>query len=161
MAYKSTEAKGRSIAEPGPFRFRGLGVVLCWGRSRAASTVVAMHEIGSRKRSQPAPPHVIFEALTQPNRDPQRPWLLLLDDEVPPKVLKTRHPDAVVWSSLWKKRPDAVIRFDLLRAKDGYGTDLRWTLEVEEPVPDDALVGHMRKRLNELINANLRYSFGQ
>ena len=120
-----------------------------------------MHEIGSRKRNQPAPSHIIFEALTQPNRDPQRPWLLLLDDEVPPKVLRTRHPDMVVWSSLWTKRPDAVIRFDLPGDKSGCGTDMSWTLEVVEPVPDHRLVGHMRKRLNELINANLRYSFGQ
>lgn len=120
-----------------------------------------MHEIGSRQRNQPAPPHILFEALTQPNRDPQRPWLMLLDDEVAPKVLKTTYPDTVVWSSLWKKRPDAVIRFDLPRDESGHGTDLRWTLEVEEPLPDDGLIGHMRKRLNELINANLRYSFGQ
>ncbi len=41
------------------------------------------------------------------------------------------------------------------------GTDLRWTLYVDEPVPDQSLTGHMRKRLNELINANLRYSYGQ
>lgn len=119
-----------------------------------------MHEIGSRKRNQPAPPNIIVEALTQPNRDPTRQWLLLLDDEVPPKVLEVQ-PDAVVWTSLWNKRPDAVIRFDLPRDEGGYGTDLRWTLEVDEPVPDGALVGHMCKRLNELINANLRYSFGQ
>jgi len=120
-----------------------------------------MHEIGSRKRNQPAPPHVIFEALTQPNRDPQRRWLILLEDEVAPKVVRATHPDTVVWSSLWQKRPDAVIRFELPKDEGGYGTDLRWTLEVEEPVPDDALVGHMRKRLNELVNANLRFTFGQ
>jgi hypothetical protein len=27
--------------------------------------------------------------------------------------------------------------------------------------PGDALTGHLRKRLNQLINANLRYTFGQ
>jgi hypothetical protein len=58
-------------------------------------------------------------------------------------------------------RPDAVIRFDLPRDGAGFGTDLQWTLQVDEPVPDDALLGHMRKRLNELVNANLRYTFGQ
>jgi hypothetical protein len=126
-----------------------------------SSTVLAVHEIGSRKRNQPAPPHIIFEAITAPNSDPQRPWLILRDDEVAPRVLRTRHPDMVVWSSLWTKRPDAVIRFNLPRDRGGYGTDLRWTLEVEEPVPDEGLVGQMRKRLNELINANLRFSFGQ
>lgn len=120
-----------------------------------------MREIGSRKRNQPAPPHIIFEALTQPNRDRRRPWLILLADEVEPKLLKATHPDTVVWSSLWKRRPDAVIHFDLLQDKGGQGTDLRWRLEVEEPLPDDGMIGHMRTRLNELINANLRYSFGQ
>jgi hypothetical protein len=63
-----------------------------------------MLEAGSRKRNQPAPPHIMFEALTQFDRDPARPWLEL---------------------------------------------------------PDAALVGHMRKRLNQLINANLRFTFGQ
>lgn len=120
-----------------------------------------MQEVGSRKRNQPAPPHVIFEALTHPDRDPQRPWLLLLDGEVAPEVLEKSEPDSVVWSSIWIERPDAVIRFDLPRDEGGYGTDLRWSLQVEEPVPDVALLGRMRKRLNELINADLRYSFGQ
>lgn len=58
------------------------------------------------------------------------------------------------------RRPDAVIRFDL--SNDGFsGTSLRWTVFVDEPAPDSALVGHMRKRMNELINANLRYTYGQ
>ena len=43
-----------------------------------------MIEIGGRQRTQPAPPAAIFEALTQPNRDPSRPWLLLDEDERPP-----------------------------------------------------------------------------
>jgi hypothetical protein len=117
-------------------------------------------EAGSRQRSQPAPPHVVFEALTDPGRSPARPWLSLLDDEQPPQLIDAGKPDLVVWSSLWKKRPDARIRFDL--ASDGAaGTRLRWTLLVEEPLPDPSLLGHLRKRLNELINANLRYTFGQ
>jgi len=32
-------------------------------------------------------------------------------------------------------------------------------LLVENPIPSDALLGHMRKRLNQLINANLRHTF--
>ena len=40
-------------------------------------------------------------------------------------------------------------------------TVLRADLRVDEPVPDDALIGHLRRRLNQLINANLRYTFGQ
>jgi hypothetical protein len=62
---------------------------------------------------------------------------------------------------LWTKRPDAIVRFDLPADSSGYGTDPRWTLLVDEAMPDAALVGHMRKRLNQLVNANLRYTFGQ
>lgn len=118
-------------------------------------------EVGSRRRNQPAPPHVVHEALTRPDRDPARPWLLLLADERPPDVVEARAPDLVVWSSLWTRRPDARIRFELPPDASGYGTDLRWVLVVGEPVPDASLLGHMRRRLNELVNANLRYTFGQ
>jgi hypothetical protein len=71
------------------------------------------------------------------------------------------HPSLVVRSSLWLKRPDARIRFDVLPDDTGQGTDLRWTLLVEEPEPDTPLLGHLRKRVNLLINANLRFTFGQ
>ncbi|TQC46468.1 hypothetical protein EEB14_25975 [Rhodococcus sp. WS4] len=119
-----------------------------------------MLEVGTRARTQPAPPHIIFEALTYPHRDPTRPWLILLDDEIEPTVIETRSPDLVVWSSIWTTRPDARLRFDL--PGDGRaGTDLRWTLLVDEPEPDPSLLGHLRKRMNQLINARLRYSFGQ
>jgi hypothetical protein len=110
-------------------------------------------------RNQPAPPHVVFEALTQSDRDPSRPWLELLDDEQPPRVVRIEAQSRVTWSSLWLKQPDAIVEFELVPG-DG-GTDLRWTLLVAEPRPDDARVGHLRKRLKELINANLRYTFGQ
>ncbi len=116
-----------------------------------------MVEAGSRRRSQPAPPHIIYEALTQPECAGGRTWLHLLDDEVRPRIVESDEPGLVVWSSIWLKRPDAVIRFDL--PSGGSGTDLRWTLLVDEPLPVDAMLGHMRKRLNQLINADLRYSF--
>lgn len=119
-----------------------------------------MIELGSRRRNQPAPPHVVFEALTHPNRDPARPWLLILDDEQEPSILAATEPSLVVWSSLWWHRPAIRVRFDL-DADGGSGTDLRWVLEGEPPEPDASAVGHMRKRINELINANLRYTFGQ
>lgn len=111
-------------------------------------------------RNQPAPPHVIFEALTEPNRDPARPWLLLLDDEQRPQTTHARWPTLVVWSSIWTKRPDAVVRFDLPSDGSG-GTQLRWTLLLAEPLPEPSLLGHLRKRLNQLINGNLRRTFGQ
>jgi hypothetical protein len=119
-----------------------------------------MIEIGSRKRKQPPPPNIVFEALSNPDRDPRRPWLDLLWDEQRPTVLRSQAPMVLVWASLWTKRPDAVIEFALASSTDG-GTDLRWTLFVEEPVPTEPLIGHMRNRLNQLINADLRSTFGQ
>jgi hypothetical protein len=43
----------------------------------------------------------------------------------------------------------------------GGGTALRWTLLLDEPLPATGTLQHYRKRLNVLINANLRYSLGQ
>ena len=98
--------------------------------------------------------------LADPDRDSSRPWLLLLDDEQPPELIDAEKPTFLVWSSLWEKRSDAQVRFDL-SADGGGGTWLRWTLLVTQPLPDPSLLGHLRKRLNELINANMRYTFGQ
>ncbi|OMC03342.1 hypothetical protein A5733_24115 [Mycobacterium sp. NS-7484] len=120
-----------------------------------------MPEIGSRKRNLPAPPRVVFEDLSVPNRSEARPWLYLLENEVAPDVLESREPGYVVWSSLWPWRPDARITFELAGAGPGGGTDLRWTLSVEEPAPAESLTGHMRKRINTLIHANLRHTYGQ
>jgi hypothetical protein len=139
----------------------GSGATRCsCKRGALARSVELVIEIGRRARSQPAPPHAVFEALVDPDRDPARPWLMLLDDEQQPRVVEAVPPSLIVWSSLWAERPDAVIRFDLPRSTDG-GTQLMWTLHVDGPPPDAGLVGHMRKRVNELINANLRYTFGQ
>jgi hypothetical protein len=91
-------------------------------------------EAGSRRRNQPAPPAAILEALTEPNHDPTRPWLSLLEDEQQPRVVEVDKPHVVIWSSLWTERPDARIRFDL--AAEGDGTGLRWTLLVDEPLPE-------------------------
>ncbi|WP_338079930.1 hypothetical protein [Antrihabitans stalactiti] len=52
------------------------------------------------------------------------------------------------------------MQFDLPPGARG-GTDLRWTLFVQPPAPSISTIGHMRKRINTLINANLRYTFGQ
>lgn len=120
-----------------------------------------MVELGSRKRNLPAPPHVVFEDLTAPNRSEARPWLHLLDDEVPPAVLESEEPRRVVWSSLWPRRADARIIFELPQGGPGEGTDLRWTLTVDEPAPDEKVTGHMRKRINTLIHAHLRQTYGQ
>jgi hypothetical protein len=118
-----------------------------------------MVEAASRRRNQPAPPWVMFEALTEPNRDPIRPWLHLQEGERLPHLLESSHPSLVIWSSLWLHRPDAAIRFDL--PPGGAGTDLRWTLTMDEPLPDEEEVRRMRRRINQLINDNLRQTFDQ
>lgn len=116
--------------------------------------------IGDRRRNQPPPPHIVFEALTHPHRDLSRPWLLLLDDEQEPTLLESKPPSLVIWGSLWPHRPSATVRFEI--SSDGEsGTSLRWLLDVDEPLPDPSAIGHMRKRLNLLINGNLRRTFGQ
>jgi hypothetical protein len=129
-------------------------------RTPRAHRLSAALEAGSRKRNQPAPPRIVFRALT--DRDPTRPWLDLLDvtDEQRPRLIAADDPSLAVWSSLWTKRPDAIVRIDLPADSSKHGTDLRWTLLVDEPTPDAALLGHLCKRLNQLINANLRYTFG-
>jgi hypothetical protein len=129
-------------------------------RALAECRVTTVREIGRRQRTQPAPPHIVFEALTDPERPGARRWLDLLDDEQQPRLLHIEAPTKVVWSSIWINRPDAVIELDL-PADGAGGTNLCWTLLVDDPTPDAALVGHMSRRINVLINANLRYSFGQ
>lgn len=118
-------------------------------------------EIGSRQRNLPAPPHVVFGDLVSPRSAGIRPWLHLLDDETAPVVLESREPESVVWSSLWPRRPDARITFELPQGGTGGGTDLRWMLTADEPAPDDSPAGQMRKRINTLIHANLRHTYGQ
>lgn len=120
-----------------------------------------MVEVASRKRSQPAPPGVLFEDLCDPHRQPARPWLELTGDEIAPTVLESDRARLVVWSSLWPQRPDATVRFDLTARDDDGGTDLRWTLCMDEPQPDADLVRQIRHRIGELINAKLRFTYGQ
>ncbi|MGW5571504.1 hypothetical protein ACWEVD_09915 [Nocardia thailandica] len=117
-----------------------------------------MHPIGSRRRGLPAPPHAVFDALVRPDRDPARPWLDLLPDERMPRILEAGAVDFVVWSSLWPARPDAVVRFDIDPGAGG-GTFLRWTVLVDDPVPDDATLDHWRLRIAVLVDANLRAAF--
>lgn len=117
-----------------------------------------MIAVARRRRSQPPPPRFVHEALIDPDRDPSRPWLHLLGNEQRPIVLESEAPHLVVWSSLWPWRPDAQIRFDLTGVG---GTTLEWTLYVDEPAPDRETIVRMRKRINRLINANLRFTFGQ
>ena len=118
-----------------------------------------MHEIGSRVRKLPAPPAVVWESLTQPRRPGARPWLNLLEDEVDPRVLEAQRPTRVVWSSLWPRRPRDQIRLELATA--GSETLLKFTLLTPADLPDQSKTGHMRRRLNQLLFADLRFSYGQ
>ncbi|MBF6176473.1 SRPBCC family protein [Nocardia blacklockiae] len=118
-----------------------------------------MIEFGSRARTAPAPPSAVWESLTRPRRPGARPWLDLLPDEIEPVVLAAEPPDVVVWSSLWPGTPDVRVRFDLSAA--GCGTLLRFTLLAAEQQPDPSKTGHLRRRMNRLLFADLRYSYGQ
>lgn len=121
-----------------------------------------MRVLGSRERAQAPPPHIVFDDLCRPNADPYRkPWLRLLGDEVPPTVLAAHRPDLVVWSSLWPSRPDDRVRFEL--RPDGTGCRLRWTLLTPDDAdePDASKLGHLRRRMNLLVNGRLRAIYGQ
>jgi hypothetical protein len=155
----ATNAAGASSTDHGAGSPAILRAEIVGGDRVGAGSVPSMIEAGMRARGQPAPPHVVAESLTEPDRDPARPWLLLHDDEQRPTVVEARPPQLVVWSSLWPRQPEALVRFDL--TSDGHGgTDLRWTLLVED-LPGPSRLGHYRKRINQLINANLRYSYGR
>src|SRR5262245_2367702 len=110
-------------------------------------------------RTQQAPARVVWLSLMQPRDHAARQWLDLLDDEVDPRVLESVAPVLVVWSSLWPDRPYERIRFDIVAATSG--CQLRWTLLTDGSPPTQSKLGHMRSRLNILINERLRLSYGQ
>lgn len=117
-------------------------------------------EIGSRAGTLPPPPSVVWESLSQPRRPGTRPWLNLLPDEIDPQILEADKPHTVVWSSIWPSRPNDRIHFDLSLVRSGE-TSLRFTLLTPDEPPDDSKTGHLRRRLNRLFFADLRYSYGQ
>jgi hypothetical protein len=116
-------------------------------------------EIGSRARKLPAPPSVVWESLVEPHRQGARPWLNLLSDEVEPRVLEAEEPNRVVWSSLWPSRPNDQVHFELTAV--GGETSLKFTLLTPGEAPDQSKTGHLRRRLNHLLFADLRFSYGQ
>jgi hypothetical protein len=74
-------------------------------------------------------------------------------------VLEAERPVRVVWSSLWPSRPSDQIHFDLAVA--GTETLLSFTLLTPDDPPDQSKTGHLRRRLNRLLFADLRFSYGQ
>lgn len=118
-----------------------------------------MIEIGSRAKRLPAPPWVVFDSLVEPHKPGTRPWLNLHRDEVEPRVLESERPKRVVWSSLWPSRPNDQVHFDLATAGDE--TLVKFSLLTSDDPPDDKIAGHLRYRMNVLLFADLRYSYGQ
>lgn len=115
--------------------------------------------VGSRERRLPAPPAVVRRSLAEPHQPGARPWLVLGDDEVVPEVVDDGAPERLAWRSLWPRRPDLVLAFELRAV--GSETALRWTLTAAGEPPDESLTGHLRYRVNHLLWSDLRLSYGQ
>ena len=105
-------------------------------------------------KPQAPPPAVVFEALTQPHRDPTREWLRLEEDEVEPMILEAVATHRVVWSSLWPEYSSATITFEVTPHESG--SKLTWSLAAEPPILDAEIVRILRYRINELINRDMR-----
>lgn len=118
-----------------------------------------MNEYGNRARTLPAPPGVVWDSLADPHRRGTRPWMAVLSDEVEPTVLEGERPVRLVWSSLWPSRPDDRILLDL--TTKGLDTLLRFRLLTPHEPPVEPELRHYRYRINHLLYADLRYSYGQ
>src|SRR3954451_5389198 len=111
-----------------------------------------MREVATTEKTQPPPPHIVWQTFVDPATTGPRVWLRIGPDERRPKVLESRPTDLVLWSSLWGDRPRDQIRFDI--STDGLGgSRLRWTLLTYRSEPDAEQLAQMRHRLNHLINA--------
>jgi hypothetical protein len=95
----------------------------------------------------------------RPRQPGTREWLDLLADEAEPLVLDAEQPGRVVWSSLRPSRPRDEVHFELTPV--GSETLLRFTLLTPDELPDESKVGHLRRRLNQILFSGLRLSYGQ
>lgn len=118
-----------------------------------------MIEFGTRARKLPAPPGVVWESLVNPHDMKARPWFALLDDEVEPRIIRALKPESVVWSSLWPSRPNDQIHLELSGV--GGQTMVKFRLLTPDDAPDPSKTGHLRRRMNQLLFADLRFSYGQ
>lgn len=100
----------------------------------------------------------MFESLIRPQWPQARHWLNLFENERPPRILWSSPSDEVTWSSTWTHHPEVEIRFGL--SPRNCGTSVRVELHAPEPVPSEASIGHLRKRILELIFRDLQYSYG-
>ncbi|MDQ6614144.1 MAG: hypothetical protein M3083_05205 [Actinomycetota bacterium] len=115
-------------------------------------------ELARRSKTQAPPPWVVSEALRYARRHDSGEWFDTRPGEIIPSVLQYQRPSLVVWSSIWPDQPQLQIRFDI--EASGAGSLVTWTLLGREGL-SDAHVQHLRHRLNELINGQLRESFDQ
>lgn len=130
-----------------------------WVERSASAYRCGVTEYGRRTRRLPAPPRVVWADLADPKREGVRAWLDLLPDEVGPAVFDPDPPKRLIWSSLWPSRPDDRIVFEL---EDRHGeTALTFILLSAGDPPDDSKAGHIRKRMSQLLFAQLRYTYGQ
>lgn len=113
----------------------------------------------ARARKLPAPASVVWTSLVGPRQPLARPWLNLKDDEIEPRVLSATKPDRVVWSTLWPSRPNDEVHFELTTVDTE--TLLRFRLLTPGEASDESKTGHLRRRLNQLLFADLRFSYGQ
>ena len=138
-----------------------IGSIMSWVDCDGANSAKTspMIEFGMRARKLPAPPGIVWDSLTNPHQAKARPWLVLLADEVEPTIIDAQKPEYVIWSSLWPSRPSDQIRLEL---SDAAGhTLVRFRLLTPVEAPDQSKTGHLRRRMNQLLFADLRFSYGQ
>lgn len=100
----------------------------------------------------------MWDDLVEAKSTGTRAWLDLLPDEVAPQVLESVRPSRVVWSSLWPDRPKDRVVIEI--ASSGGESAVTFTLLAAGDPPDDSKTGHVRKRVNHLLWADLRFSYG-
>lgn len=116
-----------------------------------------MQELARRAHKLPPPPRVLWADLVSPRRSGARVWLELAEGEQWPTVLESVEDERVVWSSLWTRRPDDRIVFEVSPDGDSSKVEVVWLAAA--PLPGHA--SPLRHRLTKLIAEELRYSYGQ
>lgn len=111
----------------------------------------------SRRRQQPAPPHVVIASLASPSLTNVRAWLTLAGDEADPRTSTAER--TVTWVRFWPSFPDVSVQFQVDDSDDG-GSQVRWTLVGIDDL-DEGVVATLAKRVDYLVNDRLRKSFGQ
>lgn len=111
-----------------------------------------------RRSRLPAPPGIVWDSLVEPHRPRTRPWLVVADDEVEPRVLAAERPVSVLWSSPWPARPDDTVLVEL--APHESGTAITYTLRAAGEPPDAATAERQRRRVSVMLLADLRESYG-